>query len=263
MRPVTKVILVLSLVALAVVVLYFASRKWGGATATKPPATAQKTETPAPGYNDPVATYQRWRDRISNPGDPTPSTGTRRPEGRDHLRSTSRDEGTVVAHRLDGPVAGADPPGPVLKPEGIVGEIVRGRLTPPTDAAGSYTVVQGDTLCGISLKHYGDARYVSEIVAANPGLDANRLRVGAHIALPDVTKKEEKAAGPSSASAPPAAPQTKVYVIQKNDTLISIARKVYGDSAKYPKIYEANKDILSSPNARLYVGQKLRLPEPR
>jgi len=256
MRPVTKVILVLSLVALAVVVLYFASRKWGGGTATKPPATAQKTETPAPGYNDPIATYQRWRDRISNPGDPTPSTETRRPEGRDHLRSTSRDEGTVVAHRLDGPVAGADPPGPVLKPEGIVGEIVRGRLTPPTDAAGSYTIVQGDTLCGISLKHYGDARYVSEIVAANPGLDANRLRVGAHITLPDVAKKEEKTSAP-------AAPQTKVYVIQKNDTLISIARKVYGDSAKYPKIYEANKDILSSPNARLYVGQKLRLPEPR
>jgi len=259
MRPVTKVILVLSLVALAVGVLYFASKKWGGTTAKPtPPAVTQRTG-PTTDYNDPIATYQRWRDRIAGQGDqpgPTTSGDLRRPEGRD-LRSTSRDEGTAVAHRLEGPVAGADPPGPVLRPEGIVGEIVRGRLTPvSTDAAGTYTVVQGDTLCGIALKHYGDARHVSEIVAANAGINPNRLRIGARINLPDVSKKEETAS-------PAAAPQTKVYVVQKNDTLISIARKVYGDSAMYPKIYGANKDILSSANARLYVGQKLRLPEQR
>jgi nucleoid-associated protein YgaU len=258
MRPVTKVILVLSLVALAVVVLYCASKKWGG-TATKPaaPALTQKTDQP-PGYNDPVATYQRWRDRIAGQGDAAPPTDNRRPEGRD-LKSTSRDEGTAVAHRLEGPVAGADPPGPVLRPEGIVGEIFRGRLAPPSEAAGWYTVVQGDTLHGISVKRYGDARYVSQIVAANPGLNPDRLRVGEHLTLPDVSKKAEKPGAVGSPAEPPA----KVYVVQRNDTLISIAKKVYGDSSKYPRIYEANKDILSSPNARLYVGQKLRLPESR
>jgi nucleoid-associated protein YgaU len=254
MRPVTKVILVLSLVALAVVVLYCASRKWGGSTPQATPTpTAQKTGQP-PAYNDPVATYQRWRDRLNGQGDQTPTpVEPRRGEGRD-LRSTSRDEGTAVAHRLEGPVAGADPPGPLLKPEGIVGEIVRGRLAPKTDAAaGKYTVAQGDTLSAIAIKRYGDPRYIHQIVAANPGMNPNRLRAGDRITLPEVATKGEKVSPP----------QAKVYVVQKNDSLISIARKVYGDSSMYPKIYEANKDILSSPSARLYSGQKLRLPEPR
>jgi nucleoid-associated protein YgaU len=257
MRPVTKVILVLSLVALAVVVLYFASRKWGGSAAKPvPSATAQKTEQP-PGYNDPVATYQRWRDRLAGQGEQAPTPVEPRHGGGRDLKSSSRDEGTAVAHRLDGPVAGADPPGPVLKPEGIVGEIVKGRLAPKTaDTTNTYTVVQGDTLSAIAIKRYGDARYVHQIVVANPGMNPNRLRVGDRIHLPDVAAKDEKAA-------PSTAPQVKVYVVQKSDTLISIARKVYGDLSMYPKIYEANKDILSSPSARLYPGQKLRLPEPR
>jgi nucleoid-associated protein YgaU len=265
MRPATKVFLVLFLVALAVVVLYFASRKWSAPAAPSTPTAKQGDRQQPPGYNDPVATYQRWRDRLTNPGDqpgPSPPTDASRPEGRD-LRSTSRNEGTAVAHRLDIPVAGADPPGPVLRPEGIVGDIIRGPLAPRRAGSASgdtYTVAKGDTLCDIAMKHYGDARYVQQIVAANPGLNPNRLHVGDHIVLPDVSRNQEKTAPPSRT--PPAA-STKVYVVQKNDTLISIARKVYNDSAMYPKIYEANKDVLSSASARLYVGQRLRLPEPR
>ena len=61
----------------------------------------------------------------------------------------------------------------------------------------------------------------------------------------------------------PTPSQTKVYVVQKNDTLIGIARRFYGDAAMYKNIYEANRDILPSVNATFYVGQRLRLPEPK
>lgn len=276
MRPVTKIILVLSLVAMAVVVLYIASRKWDtGPTPPQAPVVAQRSEggTPPVPYNDPLATAQRWRDRFSGgdtpPAPPATNNSTRRtPPVRD-LQSTSRHEGTVAAHRQEEPVAGADPPGPVLRPTGVIGELVTGRLRSGREIAESnaYTIVQGDTLSAIALKHYGDLRYVQAIQSANPGVDPSRLRVGDRLIMPE--KQERPAAGATmagssvpAAPAAPAAPATKVYVVQRNDTLIGIARKVYGDATMYPRVYEANKDVLSSPNARLYVGQRLRMPEP-
>lgn len=36
-------------------------------------------------------------------------------------------------------------------------------------------------------------------------------------------------------------------------------QKYYGDASLYPKIFEANKDVLKDPNL-IRVGQKLRIP---
>jgi nucleoid-associated protein YgaU len=49
------------------------------------------------------------------------------------------------------------------------------------------------------------------------------------------------------------------YEVQSGDTLSKIAKNVYGDSNAYNKIYEANTDKLSSPDA-ISVGQKLKIP---
>ncbi len=45
----------------------------------------------------------------------------------------------------------------------------------------------------------------------------------------------------------------------RGDTLSAIAKKYYGDASKYPKIFEANKPMLSDPD-KIYPGQKLRIP---
>jgi nucleoid-associated protein YgaU len=260
MRPIVKVLLVLGVVVLAVGVVWFASRKWTSAPA---PAPAQEAKRPAdqrPSYNDPLATLERWRQIL--PGHPSeqPAPPARRP---DRLRSSAEHEGTVVAHRSETPVAGADPPGPVLRPTGVEGEVVTTRWREREPAAGAgntYTIVQGDTLYGIAMKHYGDPRCAALIESANPGLNARALKVGERILLPE--RRPPEAAAPAGGTpAAPATPPGKVYVVQRNDTLIGIARRFYGDAAAYKKIYEANKDILSSPNATLPVGQKLRLPE--
>jgi nucleoid-associated protein YgaU len=269
MRPVTKVVLVLALVGLAIGVLVFTSRDRTGTAQDQPAApearVAEKAAADPPAYSDPIATYQRWTERMSRRTEeaaqpPAPGTPPERvvvPPAQRDLLSSSRNEGTVVALRhSDEPVAGADPPGPVLRPDGVRGEVVTGPLRRRTEDAGrTHTVVGGDTLYGIAVQYYGDAKFVGAITRANPGLDPNRLRVGDRIILP-ARDAEEKAARP------PEPPKTKVYVVQKGDTLIGIARRVYGDGAMYPKIYEANKDVLSSLNARLYAGQRLRLPEP-
>ena len=259
MRPLTKVILVLFLVALAVGVLVVASRNWTGPKSQEPTpvVSADRPGDQPSDYSDPVATYQRWRDRMTGRDEGKPPADATGPSARD-LASSSRDEGKVIAERLETPVAGADPPGPVLRPDGVAGDVITGPLrTRESEERKAYTVVSGDTLYGIAVQHYGDAKFVQTITAANPGLDPNRLRVGDRLVLPE----PEKAPGPEKAAGPQPK-RDKVYVVQKSDTLIGIARRVYGDGAMYPKIYEANKDVLSSLNARLYVGMRLRLPEP-
>lgn len=53
----------------------------------------------------------------------------------------------------------------------------------------------------------------------------------------------------------------QTYKVREGETLSEIAARpeVYGDAKEWPKIYNANKDKLKSPN-RIYPGQMLRIP---
>ena len=56
-------------------------------------------------------------------------------------------------------------------------------------------------------------------------------------------------------------PEEKVeyYVIQKGDTLSKIAQHYYGDPMAYPKIFEANREVIQNPD-KIFPGQKIRIP---
>ena len=54
-------------------------------------------------------------------------------------------------------------------------------------------------------------------------------------------------------------PYAQFYVVKSGDTLSKIAEEFYGDKMLYPKIFEANRDVLSDPN-KIKPGQKLRIP---
>ena len=54
-------------------------------------------------------------------------------------------------------------------------------------------------------------------------------------------------------------PEAQYHDVVRGDTLSAIAKKYYGDANKYPKIFEANKPMLSHPD-KIYPGQKLRIP---
>ena len=51
----------------------------------------------------------------------------------------------------------------------------------------------------------------------------------------------------------------RTYVVQPGDTLGKISVRFYGTSRRYMDIYNANRDVLSSPGS-LQVGQELRIP---
>ena len=76
-------------------------------------------------------------------------------------------------------------------------------------------------------------------------------------------RAEKPAAAPAPAPgvAPKADdnPYAQHYVVQKGDTLSKIAEEFYGDKMLYPKIFEANRDLLTDPN-KIKPGQKLRIP---
>jgi nucleoid-associated protein YgaU len=51
-----------------------------------------------------------------------------------------------------------------------------------------------------------------------------------------------------------------VYTVKSGDTLSKIAKYIYGDANAYPKIFEANRDVLKSPDL-IQPGQQLKLPK--
>lgn len=53
--------------------------------------------------------------------------------------------------------------------------------------------------------------------------------------------------------------KNSTYIVVAGDSLIKIARKLYGNSTKSTLIYNANKNIIKNPNL-IYVGQKLIIP---
>ena len=56
-----------------------------------------------------------------------------------------------------------------------------------------------------------------------------------------------------------AAEASRYYTVVKGDTLSAIAKSQYGNANDYPKIFEANKPMLTSPD-KIYPGQVLRIP---
>jgi hypothetical protein len=54
--------------------------------------------------------------------------------------------------------------------------------------------------------------------------------------------------------------QKEYYVVQKGDTLQKISKKFFSTTQKWKKIYNANKDVLKSPD-RIRPGQKLAIPK--
>lgn len=50
------------------------------------------------------------------------------------------------------------------------------------------------------------------------------------------------------------------YTIVKGDALFKIAQKFYGDSKKWPALFEANREVIKDANL-IYPGQVIRIPK--
>lgn len=145
-----------------------------------------------------------------------------------------------------------------------------------------YTVQAGDSgweAIAARREVYGDRRLWQSVARANPWVTSDRLKPGKTVLkIPiDPTNIQGKVvevdevAGPGNAPQPPAPDPARSkpssaapgaasrYTIQPDDTLWSIAKKVYGKGAEWKKIYEANKDLIPDPD-RPPQGVSIRIP---
>lgn len=108
----------------------------------------------------------------------------------------------------------------------------------------NYTVQLGDTLSGIAQQAYGNANLWPKIY------EANKQVIGPN---PDIIH-------PGQVLFIPILPGTK-YTVQPGDTLSGIAQQAYGDANLWPKIYEANKQIIGPNPDIIHPGQVLHIPQ--
>jgi len=52
---------------------------------------------------------------------------------------------------------------------------------------------------------------------------------------------------------------TQYYIVKAGDTLSAIAKQFYGDASKYPRIFDANREVIKDADL-IFPGQKIRIP---
>ena len=126
---------------------------------------------------------------------------------------------------------------------GIAGEpvtvVVDGEVATLTGSAPDQAALEKIVLC--AGNQHGIGKVDCQITIAAPAASA------------------APAAGGDSATAAAALAPSEFYTVKSGDTLGKIAKQFYGNAAKYPLIFEANKPMLSDPD-KIYPGQNLRIP---
>ena len=137
----------------------------------------------------------------------------------------------------------------------------------PTDALDPSlpTIVAdaGDTLWDIAEAVYDDGNYWIELWNANRARvpNAHALQPGTVLVLPPLRDKPPHSNVPPPTEPQPVAPaNAKTHTVRAGETLIAIAQKELGQSARWNEVWDLNRAALPNPN-RLRVGQVLVLPE--
>ncbi len=110
-----------------------------------------------------------------------------------------------------------------------------------------YVVKSGDSLSKIAAAH---GFRTADIVAVNPGINPNKIRVGQHIVLPGASSAKPVSA---KATAPKAVAAGGTYVVKKGDILGRIAIK---HGVKVADLKKAN----GLTSDKIAIGQKLVIP---
>lgn len=88
------------------------------------------------------------------------------------------------------------------------------------------------------------------------GIGGWNLLVGGAVLAFFFWPKKAATALPTAASS---ATEEMTYTVKPGDTLSKLAQRFYGHPQEWPKIYQANRDVVSNPNV-IEPGWKLVIP---
>jgi len=159
-----------------------------------------------------------------------------------------------------------EPAGPTSPGEVTPATVETTPVTLPAVATTTpYTIQKGDTISAVAYKY--NLRW-QDVVAVNPGISPNRLRIGQVIQLPGqidlgqvrtvpaTTPKAPRASAPKvsapKATAAPASGSTTIYVVKPGDSLSVIAHR---HGVKTADLRAAN----GIKGDKILVGQKLKI----
>jgi nucleoid-associated protein YgaU len=137
----------------------------------------------------------------------------------------------------------------------------------------THTVASGETMSSIAKKYLGSENAWRTIAKANPAVDPTAMKIGTKIRIPSGDEADSKpavrttaggttggTAGTGASSTATASSGESTHVVSSGDTLASIARKYYGNTKHWERIYSENKGLIGSDPAALKIGQKLKIP---
>lgn len=200
--------------------------------------------------------------------------------------ATSEDSMDELSSAVLADLGLVDPPAPAPIPDPATAQVVAElqRMTgAPASARPDLQSLVADALRDGQSDSYidalvneaaqaGDIAVPRELVTAEGRVDTATL-------LAAIVAKATEATGVTLDLAPTAAPadldglevrviqqndgarEARFYTVQPGDSLGAIAQKLYGDADFYPRIFEANRQIVPSPD-RIRVGQRLVVPAP-
>jgi len=171
-----------------------------------------------------------------------------------------------VVH-LGGPPRAAAPPSSAPPPAAGSGGAASvpqdpGTRTDPQAGWRQYEIQDDDRLWKIAARFLGDGRRFDEILSANEGLDAQRLRAGRVIRIPprdlDTTSPPPAVTPRQDGPAPASSPGRRTYKVRSGDSLARIARTQMGGEKHWRKLADANG--IAAPYV-LQLGQVLNIPQ--
>ena len=136
----------------------------------------------------------------------------------------------------------------IIKANGLNGFKQDATQTPPAptlpneteNSFTTYIVKSGDTLWGIAERYLGNGSKYSKLKSLN-GLASDTIYPGQTLKIPTNGQSES---------------YTTYTIIQKGDTLWSVARRFLGDGTRYKEIMNLN----SLESTTIYPGQVLKIP---
>ncbi len=119
---------------------------------------------------------------------------------------------------------------------------------PPVVATTTHVVVRGETLSGISQKHFDTVTKWKRILEANKDILSapEALRPGMKLVIPSATGSvtTPTTTPPTATLVAVADTPSRTYTVKRGDTLYGIAKRFYNSGSQHKKLLRANRDQL-------------------